>query len=1491
MAENNTNLYVLKYQTKGDIAHEYQPLQTMVSAQGEIIPFRTDKIQSSLNNPVDIQCQPSYDGTVNLIINDDLNPPRIINNRFTKIENNRYEIKTRDQFMQTNLYEEEKVDAQTRLFRNINKIPKIDLYNVTYYGQLEGGNYTFYLKLADNDYNKTDVVAESGLISIFNGTMTDISSISGTLVDERTDKAMILNLKNIDTSFSYAYLYYKRETSDLNGVLISKTYSVNQPYKIKSSTLSICFNGYEEVTEIEQEELNIKYNVCTAVKTQAQVQNMLFFGNVQQTIVDNKNLQNLSYYIEVSCGRKEDSIGYVDSSYKKKLNDDADQTEYYNPLQIYYSLGYWPDEIYRLGVVYIFNDDSLSPVYNLRGCRFENLNTPNFEYKGQIKPEEESTNLYNYLKLSESEYNYLPKETFVGTEYLLNTKGVFKMPDYNVCNVKDEENKEIHPIYLKFKLPIDVKNELSNFNIKGLFFVRQKRIPITLAQGYTVGIDPNSYCPMLYENNKDYIFESFISKDRVLTTNYKDRKRTTNLSQSSGLLCLDANVNSQMQSLFDNSKFILELKSRYKTTASKSDLRHYVCEYDKELNTSLQNYGGVSSNLLYILSDIPLKYVNKYGFSTRVGSAEDTKQFGFIGQKDYSKDYKNIIRGVFCPFIGTQSILNDSSIYSIKINNYSSVYFDKYFEIRGNDLSPFMSISNRYELLDDFETTIDEKYITFPDIYRGDCYTNTVTIRIHTNFIDSEVPTNQIIVNPNTWKDGYKGYKETTADEWKDINRADINSVPIGTWVTYKCLSNYNLGLRAENRQNVEEMALMGNPRSFYPLSGLLTAPSGKVEESWLLNAGYSVTLPFKKYFTAPDVPYVKDIFDNRIMFSDVQIDDDFKNAYRIFQGLAYKDIERQYGAIVKLIPLGVNLFCVFEHGCAIIPINEKALISTNTGQAIHMYGAGVLQNQVTPISPDYGSIWQESIIRTPNGIYGVDTYAKKIWRFNEKDGFVLISDIKVQRFLNDSIELSELDKYPIIAARNVKTHYNNYKGDVMFTFYNKNRIWNLCFNERMGTWVTKYSWTPLYSENIDNIFYSLDQNRASLLGILWNNQNTNKGLRINNHNIPNSKPLNFSECGNVWNDETLDYEGDISYMGYNLSDKFKLQLRSITTSYIKDSREVFEKWTKHNDIDEFNSVIVNDNNTWVAKGISNNSQTNVLQLNKDIFRNRCYIKIDVKIVSEITVTDEDENKAISANSFYDSIVIVKNRRNLSDKDAQMYDKLLQNGFYVHGRAGIFDELDYLDLNQTNNILPTKWYNKQEPFEFEFVVNTPAGVHKIFDNLVMISNNVEPETLEFEIIGDVYDFNKAGLYKSEHANSDKFWNIDGNFDSVGYAKKKLDLEKATAKDGKYSQIFDKQQVEIEKDHVLNQYILKVKQPIKNIKTYGRRLGNIEYKEDRWFTTITPIYYKDRIVGTDSSTGLKSTRIRDKWIKIRIKYTGEKLVVINAIQSLLRLSYA
>ena len=291
MAEGNGKLYIKKYKQEGDLGTEYNPLRNVLDDNNEIIDFNVDNemLGIDLNNPLNIECQPSYDGTVNLIINDDKNPPRIINTRFTKLEDNRYKIINRNQLEQTNLYKLSELDQQTRLFRNINKIPKVDLMNVFNSGQLWGGNYVFYVKFADNDYNKTDIVAESAPISIFKGYLDKVNSIQGTIVDERTDKAITIKLSNIDTSFQKIYLYFTRDTCDENGVRTTKAYELVTPYEIKNTSEVITINGYEDVNEISVEDLNIKYNLVTATKTQAQVQNMLFFGNVQGVTVNIKD--------------------------------------------------------------------------------------------------------------------------------------------------------------------------------------------------------------------------------------------------------------------------------------------------------------------------------------------------------------------------------------------------------------------------------------------------------------------------------------------------------------------------------------------------------------------------------------------------------------------------------------------------------------------------------------------------------------------------------------------------------------------------------------------------------------------------------------------------------------------------------------------------------------------------------------------------------------------------------------------------------------------------------------------------------------------------------------------------------------------------------------------------------------------------------------------------------------------------------------------------
>jgi hypothetical protein len=190
----------------------------------------------------------------------------------------------------------------------------------------------------------------------------------------------------------------------------------------------------------------------------------------------------------------------------------------------------------------------------------------------------------------------------------------------------------------------------------------------------------------------------------------------------------------------------------------------------------------------------------------------------------------------------------------------------------------------------------------------------------------------------------------------------------------------------------------------------------------------------------------------------------------------------------------------------------------------------------------------------------------------------------------------------------------------------------------------------------------------------------------------------------------------------------------------------------------------------------------------------------------------------------------------------------------VHGRAGIFNEIDYEDDDPDNQIKPTKWYNKQEPFEFEFVVNEPVGLHKIFDNLVIISNKVEPKSIEFEVIGDVYNFKKARLFKT----------------GKGFKNTKVDY-----------------------DPILNQYTLITEQECRNVENpeYGRRLGNIHYKEDSWYLTVEPIKFDPEFKADEQNPPRKwsSTRIRDKFAKIRVKYSGEDLVVITAIKNLYNLS--
>lgn len=64
---------------------------------------------------------------------------------------------------------------------------------------------------------------------------------------------------------------------------------------------------------------------------------------------------------------------------------------------------------------------------------------------------------------------------------------------------------------------------------------------------------------------------------------------------------------------------------------------------------------------------------------------------------------------------------------------------------------------------------------------------------------------------------------------------------------------------------------------------------------------------------------------------------DAFKNGFRVFNSISYRDYPNQYGGITKILEFSGNLLVIFEHGIGLALINQNALIPTDDGTKISL--------------------------------------------------------------------------------------------------------------------------------------------------------------------------------------------------------------------------------------------------------------------------------------------------------------------------------------------------------------------------------------------------------------------------------------------------------------------------------------------------------------------------------------------------------------------------
>lgn len=1572
-----------------NLQNQYRPLNNLDNGE-----FKTEKFNFSVNNPVNIEIQESYDGSVNLILNDGLNIPRLINSGFSVRSNQKCELVDREGDYDTNKYSNSTFDIETSLNKRINKIPKVEYNGVIEGGEMKVGNYVFYFKYCDIDGNESDIIEESGIVSCFKGTDGDPKTIDGGFRDENSNKSIYFTLSNLDGGYNYIIVYYSRESSDINQNRATIYRKIDHKYLIEGNTCKIIITGAYNEEDKTSEDINIPHVILDYSKTQAQINNMLFQANVKQSnaVEYNNNkeitLKELSQLISLGYTIEEakNTIGYINpNTYTDTTLVEGDHhynNEYYSTKNIYYNVGYWAGELYRFGIVYIFDDGSLSPVFNIKG-----------------------------------KVNRIP-----------NDKGVIMIP-LEVTGVE-------RPLYfIKPEFDENFFSSLVHYpNIKGYFFVRQKRMPLRLCQAYLLPNDNESQFPILFRkrnnnlldftsqnmdnlevykgrNWKDYKFnlvgESFIfdaqntnwfafkihqgNQDWKLHgsfTNitqgyhyvyYKEEQEhtesnhfyvtafkytngldgktynvvnvertqfnnTTEENQANetntpellygvnpdGTVIMDTyafvdlagcaiykwenyqddkNAFISIGEYFENSlqaiTFIInkylkllfgdsvpEITSSNIINNTTSDDKRDTVDYEGRLfyfppslangssfnnvftkiDSSLgktyqemieQNQENMKEQYLDFIEqtgrytglcpDFYLKqpYFNQFftgkSFyyetsqcspsaesdidestdnkncliqtdqaryyiasklkcnqekvkgkadivsltdSCQVGSANGVifkatagnaqmayktsyyyvtpqktpkpKDFFLTGDTEQTPnaltkddEFYNtppFVRGIFSPYLGIKINPNiDDNVYmngqliDIFIPGYQESQLDNYITIREEDSSPYYTVSERFSIDADTNTI---------RIARGDCYLCTYTQRINRNFNDPETPTNDEIVENNTWEKHFKDGDTDGKTHFSLINRADVNAVRLGSWVTFKFQSSYNLSIRSNDSSWVSEKTLFGRERSYYPKNATGVSGSNKLPESQVMNDGFNATVGQKVYHTLPDAPYYNSVFNNRVYYSDITGTTQFQNGYRVIQATHYRDYNPEFGSITKILNSNGNLFVVFEHGVGICNINERQLITDTADDGVYIHSGKVLPDELTILSETYGSKWADSIVQTPYYIYGFDTVEKKIWRTNGREPITVISDLNVERFLLENIKLQENDTFISLDSnyQNIKGHHNQSKSDIIFTYWdlNKNK-WSLCYNEGLKRFITFYSWIPTHSVNIDDNF----------------------------------------------------------------------------------------------------------------------------------------------------ITSNIENK-----------------------------------LWVHGRHNKFGK---------DNPLPTNWFGEQHPFEFEFVVLNSA-THKIFDDLILISNSAEPESFHFQITGDVYSFkdDKPNMYYRQEETK-KFYrdvcgsqiNYDKDFESIHPEQKK----KSTycplyyQRNDTINDIYDKYAhmtldstdqyhylsgTELVHDKRDNEFNLVTRVQYVPL-SEGRIRGNSQYKEDKWNIQIpslvfrqcneqpwqTPPIILDSVpndvkvseveltdnISQEKWTSRKETKIRDKYCKIRVRYSGKKLVIISAIYTLYTESFS
>ena len=429
------------------IQRQYRPLRNYtgsinpslqpVTPQNAIrIPLRTDKFEGDIQHQISVFAKESYDNSVDLYLADYKNPNRIVNTGFD----------------QSGMYND-RLYWDNDFYSSINQVQvsgtvlteKLNTIDNNNSASLLCGVYFAHFRYADANMNTTAFISESNACQVFQGDLSTVEGVEGGSATTNSNKEIVFDLINVDTTYSYIQVVLTRFYSNVQGIQLNETFLVDIDYIINGPTMSITITGNETWEPFDDALLLQQKSTEVCCKDHIQINNRYYGGNWLGTLRFHKALVDFAQQI---------IVGYDDS-----LTKDAGQMSQgtsgqvlgqYTDYQFTYSdVGYFRGEAYAYGLIYELLDGTLSDTFPCQGSD---------DYNG------------------------------VGTG-ATNNEGIYRFPKQLISN--SFTNNKINILGVKF----DNTNAISwltgntseqqwfKSNVRAIYYVRAERMTSLIGQG------------------------------------------------------------------------------------------------------------------------------------------------------------------------------------------------------------------------------------------------------------------------------------------------------------------------------------------------------------------------------------------------------------------------------------------------------------------------------------------------------------------------------------------------------------------------------------------------------------------------------------------------------------------------------------------------------------------------------------------------------------------------------------------------------------------------------------------------------------------------------------------------------------------------------------------------------------------------------------------------------------------------------------------------